>query len=128
MVRAFFRAVTHRSFTELTSVVDDDALAFRPNQEPTSATVTWRRRLEVFDYSGQEWAQLVPIQIFDRTRAQQLERVRLFRLQPASGEWLAVVELPSVQGPRVWGTELQFILQDRDGELRIRKIWEDFAP
>lgn len=127
-IRDFFSALTHRSPVELSRVLSNDALSFRPNHEPSSATVAWVKRIGAVDYSTTDWAALLPVQVFDRTRAQQLDRLRHFHLLPAVGEWLAVVTLPQTQPKRVWGSQMQFILRSRDDGLQITKIWEDYNP
>jgi hypothetical protein len=126
-IAAFFTALTHTSTTELARVLSADALSFQPNHEPGSAVVGWQRRLSTLDYSQSPWAQLLKVQVFDRTSAQQLDKLRHFRLLPANDEWLAVVDLPKTQVPPIWGSQMQFILRSHDKELQITKIWEDFA-
>lgn len=128
VVAAFFDALSHRSAAEISRVLDEDALAFRPNHDPRSAVVSWQRRLETVDYSAHEWGSLVAIHVFDRASCQRLDTTRRFELVPAKGEWLVVVELPRTQNPPLWGSQMQFILREREAGLRISKIWEDFGP
>lgn len=128
VVAAFFDALGHRSVTELRAVLDDNALWFRPNNDPRSAVVSWQERITTTDYSDQEWGSLVVIEVFDRASSQRLDTTRRFELMPAVDEWLVVVELPRVHNPPPWGTQMQFILREQADGLRISKIWEDFAP
>jgi hypothetical protein len=77
------------------------------------------------DYSIDDWAAL-PIQVFNAVEARELDHVRPFRLMPASGEWLAVVDLPKTQTPTLWGTQMQFIVRTRETGVQISKVWEDY--
>lgn len=130
LVSRFFDAVAREAGAELESLFAEDALFHPPNQSATPAALAWARRLSAGDYTLQVIADDVPVQLIDYTSTRRLAAYRSVHLQPQPGEVLAVVALPPsrAQGPALWGTELQLVLTLRDGEWRIRELWEDYVP
>ena len=127
-VHRFFAAVAKESNAELEALFAEDALFHRPNQPASPAAIAWQRRLSSGDYGAATVGRDTPVQLLDNGAAERLAGHRSIRLQPQSGELLAIVALPAfpVQTQALWGTELQLVLQVQDGQWRIGDVWEDY--
>lgn len=128
-VRHFFDAIAREDGPELDALFTEDALFHRPNQPATPAVIAWHRRLSAGDYTRQVIPNDITVQLLDQSASAELADHRNVQLQLQNGEVLAVVALPSglPAGAGLWGTELQLVLTEHDGQWRIRELWEDYV-
>ena len=129
VVRRLFDAIEQESSPALSEILSENAVLLRPNKDPSSALLVWVRRFAAHDYTQSNPALLAAepnIQVLDRDSYHQLRAIRDLHLEPGPDEVLAVVALDQA-ADKLWGTQLQLILNRDSGSWRARALWEDYS-
>jgi hypothetical protein len=131
VVADFFGAVGGGSSDALQAVLDDPARVHAgPRARPEAALPYWRRRMERLDYGVMSTIVLyrtTEVETYAASDAEVLSASRPLPAMPREGELMVRVPLARQGvGPRLFGSEIFFLLVASPDGYRIRDMYEDF--
>ena len=133
VVRSFFRAVSHGSYSEFEDVVPDEAwLSAGPMVGRQKARQYWQMRFSRLDYQSLAGSSIYREGELETYRAADMQRLRPARplAVVAQGEDVVVrvpITTPRSGKTRLFGDEILFVLRPQGAKYSIVEMSEDFA-